>query len=110
MSATRALRALSVAAGIVIGLAACGSTATTGNVGVLTGTVDRCLVHVGHDMVRVYNDIHLVARQSVRSGQNYRFTLPGGRYFVTTDPLVYERSVVLPNGGTVHVNISASCP
>jgi len=93
-------------AGVVIALAACGSAATTDNAGVLTGTVDRCHFHgVSQEMVLVYNDIHLVARQSVRSGQNYRFTLPGGRYFVTTFSPGYERPVVVPNGGTVHVNV-----
>jgi hypothetical protein len=93
-------RAAALVATLVLTLttAACGGSPPTG---VLTGTLQRCTLHVQTETVQVIGtNGGVVATQRVTEGHIYRFVLPPGRYFISTGgPLDKAHPVVLEKAG-----------
>ena len=94
---------LCAAVSVALVFEGCGSDSN----GVITGTVQRCTVHAGSVTISVYRGTTAVATQSVRAGSTYHFSLPPGRYRVSTGHSLQDAypAVTLGAGSTVHMNI-----
>ena len=69
--------------GSALALAACGGSPRAAT-GVLTGTLERCTLHVQPRTVEVIGtNAMVVATERVTEGSGYRFVLPPGRYFIS---------------------------
>lgn len=76
-----------MAASIALGLtvASCGGVSKPPPTGILTGTLERCTLHLQTQSVQVIGtNGKVVASQPVVPGRTYRFVLPLGRYFIST--------------------------
>ena len=92
-----------VAVGVALLFDGCGSNSN----GVITGSVQRCTVYAGPVTISVYRGATVVATQTVRAGTTYHFSLPPGRYRISTGRSLGDAypAVTLGGGSTVHMNI-----
>ena len=109
------------AAGVVcaIALAGCSSSPTSPEAvsphpGVLSGLADECTGAPGmpHHSVEVivYRDSRVVGKQTKIGSFNFKFSLPPGRYKVTTDQSgMIPKNVAVQSGDISHAPIYADC-
>jgi len=96
-------------------LAACGVSPAAVS-GVLTGVATPCAGAVTHYQyaevpirVTITKGSQTVTSQTVRGTHTYRFVLPQGVYFVSSDQAGVALGVPVRAGETVHFNLLAHC-
>jgi hypothetical protein len=104
--------------GLMIVLAACGSTSASPNAlvrrGVITGTADMCSGAPGeppHNVqARLLEGKRLVGRQTFLGSHIFRFSVVPGRYTVTSDQsYATPVHVAVRPGEAVHVEVYSAC-
>jgi hypothetical protein len=98
--------------------AACGGTTgspktTVPRLGVLTGIAGECAGPAGQPahpvQVTVYQGSHIIVEQTRLGSHTFRFSLPAGKYWVTTDQsYVIPENVVLHAGLVAHAAVLSS--
>jgi hypothetical protein len=110
------------AMGLVVGssmvLAACGGTSGSPNAsprpGVITGIADMCSGAPGappHNVqVRLLDGKRLIAHQTYFGNHIFRFSVPAGRYTVTSDQsYATPVQVAVQSGEAVHIEVYSTC-